>query len=54
MGIGLAAAIVFLPDASAPIVSFLGRSVVLVVVAVVLWATLRRGSRRPAISGVAA
>jgi O-antigen/teichoic acid export membrane protein len=45
MGIGLLLAVVLLPDASAPLVSFLGRSVLLVIVAIVLWATLlRRGS----------
>jgi len=47
MGIGLLVAVVLLPDESSPVVSFLGRSIVLMAVAAVLWAALLRGSRRP-------
>jgi O-antigen/teichoic acid export membrane protein len=48
MGVGLLCAILLVPDGTAAVTTFLGRSVVLLAVAAVLWATLARGSRRPA------
>lgn len=50
MGIGLLCAILLVPDETAAITTFIGRSVVLVAVAAVLWAVLVRGSRRPTAS----
>ena len=50
MGIGLLCAILLLPDEGPAVITFIGRSVVLIAVAAILWATLVRGFRRPSIS----
>ncbi|MEX0626062.1 MAG: oligosaccharide flippase family protein [Chloroflexota bacterium] len=47
MGLGLLCAILLLPDEGSALFSFIGRSVVLIAVAAILWATFVRGLRRP-------